>query len=142
MGVALKDLTGKVKRPVRSVSVCLDGELWARHDELTAKLDELRAQNPGRMGQASGAGGSALLQRGTCDFVVKAENAEAAGASAVIIFNEGQPGRTEVLSGTLGNTADVSLGDIFRGAGPFTLTMLVVLGLLMVFPQISLVLLK
>lgn len=55
MGVALKDLTGKVKRPVRSVSVCLDGELWARHDELTAKLDELRAQNPGKMGQASGA---------------------------------------------------------------------------------------
>ncbi len=47
-----------------------------------------------------------------------------------------------VIKSTLGNTADVSLGDIFRGAGPFTLTMLVVLGLLMVFPQISLVLLK
>lgn len=55
MGVALKDLRGKVKRPVRSVTVCLDGELWARHDELTAKLDDLRAQNPGKMGQASGA---------------------------------------------------------------------------------------
>ena len=39
MGVALKDLKGKVKRPVRSVSVCLDGELWDRHDELTRKLD-------------------------------------------------------------------------------------------------------
>lgn len=47
-----------------------------------------------------------------------------------------------VIKSTLGNTADVSLGDIFRGAGPFTLTMLAVLGLLMVFPQISLVLLK
>lgn len=47
-----------------------------------------------------------------------------------------------VIKSTLGNTADISLGDIFRGAGPFTLTMLVVLGLLMVFPQISLVLLK
>ena len=55
MGVALKDLKGRVKRPVRSVTVCLDGELWARHDELTAKLDELRQQNPGKMGQASGA---------------------------------------------------------------------------------------
>ncbi len=54
MGVALKDLRGKVKRPVRSVTVCLDGDLWARHDELTRKLDELRAQNPGKMGEATG----------------------------------------------------------------------------------------
>lgn len=44
----------------------------------------------------------ALLQRGTCTFGVKAENAEAAGAAAVIIFNEGQEGRTELLSPTLG----------------------------------------
>jgi Zn-dependent M28 family amino/carboxypeptidase len=55
------------------------------------------------------AGRVALLQRGTCDFVVKAENAENAGASAIIIFNEGQEGRTEVLTGTLGNTADVAI---------------------------------
>ncbi|HEX6355611.1 M20/M25/M40 family metallo-hydrolase [Actinophytocola sp.] len=48
------------------------------------------------------AGSVALLQRGTCDFVVKATNAEAAGASAVIIFNEGQEGRTDVFGGTLG----------------------------------------
>ena len=44
----------------------------------------------------------ALTQRGTCDFVVKAENAEAAGYDAVIIFNEGQEGRQETLNGTLG----------------------------------------
>jgi Zn-dependent M28 family amino/carboxypeptidase len=44
----------------------------------------------------------ALIQRGTCDFFVKAENAEAAGYDAVIIFNEGQPGRDETLAGTLG----------------------------------------
>ncbi len=48
------------------------------------------------------AGNVALLQRGTCTFQVKAENAQAAGASAAVIFNEGQPGRTELLSGTLG----------------------------------------
>lgn len=48
------------------------------------------------------AGRIALVQRGTCDFAVKAQNAEAAGAAAVIVFNEGQPGRQEVLSGTLG----------------------------------------
>jgi Zn-dependent M28 family amino/carboxypeptidase len=43
----------------------------------------------------------ALIQRGTCDFRVKAENAQAAGYDAVIIFNEGQPGREETLAGTL-----------------------------------------
>lgn len=44
----------------------------------------------------------ALVQRGTCTFGEKAANAEAAGYDAVIIFNEGQEGRTEVLNGTLG----------------------------------------
>jgi Zn-dependent M28 family amino/carboxypeptidase len=44
----------------------------------------------------------ALAQRGTCDFAVKAQNAINAGYDAVVIFNEGQPGRTELLNGTLG----------------------------------------
>ena len=35
----------------------------------------------------------ALIQRGTCTFEVKVANAAAAGYDAVIIFNEGQPGR-------------------------------------------------
>ena len=35
------------------------------------------------------AGNIALVQRGTCNFTVKVANAEAAGASAVIIFNQG-----------------------------------------------------
>ena len=52
---------------------------------------------------AETAGRVALIQRGTCDFVVKARNAQAAGASAAIIFNEGQPGRTDLISGTLGS---------------------------------------
>jgi Zn-dependent M28 family amino/carboxypeptidase len=43
----------------------------------------------------------ALIQRGTCDFFVKAENAQEAGYDAAIIFNEGQPGREETLAGTL-----------------------------------------
>lgn len=47
-------------------------------------------------------GNIALLQRGSCSFFLKAANAEDAGASAVIIFNEGQPGRTAALSATLG----------------------------------------
>ncbi len=47
------------------------------------------------------AGTIALVQRGTCPFRAKADNAEAAGASAVIVFNEGQPGRTAAVAGTL-----------------------------------------
>jgi len=44
----------------------------------------------------------ALIQRGTCTFEDKVTNARAAGYEAVIIFNEGQPGRQELLEGTLG----------------------------------------
>jgi Zn-dependent M28 family amino/carboxypeptidase len=49
----------------------------------------------------------ALIQRGTCDFIVKAQNAEAAGYDAAIIFNEGQAGRTDVLQGTLGDPVGI-----------------------------------
>jgi Zn-dependent M28 family amino/carboxypeptidase len=44
----------------------------------------------------------ALVQRGTCTFEEKAANAQAAGYDAVIIYNEGQPGRTDLFVGTLG----------------------------------------
>ena len=48
------------------------------------------------------AGNIALIQRGTCTFAVKAGNALAAGASAVIIFNQGNdPTREELIIGTL-----------------------------------------
>ena len=44
------------------------------------------------------AGSVALVQRGTCSFAVKAANAEAAEAGAVIVFNN----LDELLNGTLG----------------------------------------
>lgn len=47
-------------------------------------------------------GNIALVQRGTCSFAQKGEMAAAAGAAAVIVFNEGQPGRTARVDGTLG----------------------------------------
>jgi Zn-dependent M28 family amino/carboxypeptidase len=51
------------------------------------------------------AGKIALIQRGTCTFAQKAQNAQAAGASAVIIFNEGNsPDRVPLYYGTLGGT--------------------------------------
>lgn len=52
-------------------------------------------------------GSIALIQRGTCPFGDKAQNAKAAGASAVVIFNEGQPGRTDGQGGTLGAPIDI-----------------------------------
>jgi Zn-dependent M28 family amino/carboxypeptidase len=42
------------------------------------------------------AGNIVLIQRGTCPYVQKAANAQEAGASGLILFNEGQPGRTAV----------------------------------------------
>jgi Zn-dependent M28 family amino/carboxypeptidase len=49
----------------------------------------------------------ALVQRGTCNFSVKVENAVAAGYDAVIVFNEGNPGRTDLFIGTLGTPFDI-----------------------------------
>ena len=47
-------------------------------------------------------GNIALIQRGTCTFATKVTNATNAGASGVIIFNEGNPGRTGVVNGSIG----------------------------------------
>ena len=44
----------------------------------------------------------ALVQRGTCRMSVKAHNAQAAGASAVLIVNDGRPGNRGAIAGTLG----------------------------------------
>jgi len=61
-------------------------------------------------------GNVALIQRGTCDFAVKAVNAQNAGASAAVIFNQGNDaGRVGVVAGTLGETAqdgDPSPADV------------------------------
>jgi Peptidase family M28/PA domain len=46
-------------------------------------------------------GNIALIQRGGCNYGVKVLNATAAGASGVVIFNEGNPGRTAVVNGSI-----------------------------------------
>ena len=53
----------------------------------------------------SGSDDIALIQRGACAFGTKALNAQAAGAEGVIIFNQGNttdPGRQDIIGGTLG----------------------------------------
>jgi hypothetical protein len=58
------------------------------------------------------AGAVALVQRGTCGFNVKVLNAQAAGASAVIVMNEGQPGRTGLV-GLIGPASGLTIPAIF-----------------------------
>jgi Peptidase family M28/PA domain len=50
-----------------------------------------------------------LIQRGTCTFSQKVANAQAAGATGVIIFNEGNttPDRTGLVIGSLGSVPNI-----------------------------------
>jgi Zn-dependent M28 family amino/carboxypeptidase len=69
-------------------------------------------------------GGVALLQRGTCPFRAKAEQAARAGAAAAVIFDPGQG--NEALAGTLGSpgvaipvlSASAEVGRRLAQAGP------------------------
>jgi len=47
----------------------------------------------------------ALIQRGGCNFGQKVQTAQAAGASGVIIFNEGNPDRQDLLIGSMVDAA-------------------------------------
>lgn len=53
------------------------------------------------------AGHIALIQRGTCTFRIKADNAAAAGASGVIIFNQGNVVPGDDRLGLFGGTLDL-----------------------------------
>jgi Peptidase family M28/PA domain len=64
------------------------------------------------------AGRVALIQRGGCNFGVKVLNAQAAHASGVIIFNEGNPGRTDL---TIGSMVDAN-GNPFIASVPVAFT--------------------
>jgi Zn-dependent M28 family amino/carboxypeptidase len=60
----------------------------------------------------------ALIQRGTCTFEVKIANAVAAGYDAAVVFNEGNPGRTELLSGvTLGGPVTIPVVGVSYESG-------------------------
>lgn len=69
------------------------------------------------------AGNIALIQRGACTFFLKAANAEAAGAIAVVVFNQGTEDRQDLNFGTLGDagvniptiTSSFTLGSTLEG---------------------------
>lgn len=50
MGVSVDDLIGRVKMPVRSVTICLDADLQAEHDQLAEQLEVVRRENVAKMG--------------------------------------------------------------------------------------------
>lgn len=83
--------SGDVTAAVQGVDLHLDGD---RSSTSGCEASDFAGFTPGNI---------ALVQRGTCAFGDKAANATAAGASAVIIFNQGNdPGRMDLIVGTLG----------------------------------------
>jgi Zn-dependent M28 family amino/carboxypeptidase len=61
---------------------------------------------------ATVAGNVALVQRGTCPFRQKAETAQAAGALAVVIFNEGNDDPSDDRFGVINGTLDPPIDDL------------------------------
>ncbi len=59
----------------------------------------------------------APIQRGTCSFEIKVANAIAAGYGAAVIFNEGNPGRTELVTGTLGGPVSIPVASVSYADG-------------------------
>src|SRR5205085_26604 len=64
------------------------------------------------------AGRIALIQRGTCTFSQKIANAQAAGATGVIIFNEGNTAaRSGVFSGSLSSVPPIPVAFVSFAEG-------------------------
>jgi Zn-dependent M28 family amino/carboxypeptidase len=59
----------------------------------------------------------ALVQRGLCTFGIKVANAKAAGYDAVVLMNEGNPGREDVATGTLGGPVDLPVVGLSSADG-------------------------
>jgi Zn-dependent M28 family amino/carboxypeptidase len=84
--------SGDVTAPVQGVDLDLDNA------DLSASTSGCETEDFADFVE----GNIALVRRGACAFGQKATNAEAAGASGVIIMNTGTEGNTEAFAGTLG----------------------------------------
>lgn len=101
---------GTVTGPVIPVDLALGNADWPA-DPATATSGCEASDFTGL--DFSGPGDIALIQRGACFFSEKAVNAEAAGAEAVIIFNQGNtPTRTGLIVGTAANLPDGSPSNL------------------------------
>jgi len=79
--------TGDVTATVQAVDLVLPPTPGPNGSTSACEAEDFNGFVPGNI---------ALIQRGTCPYVQKAANAQEFGASAIILFNEGQPGRTAV----------------------------------------------
>ncbi len=86
---------GDVTGPVTAVDLALDGDRASTSGCEIEDFDGIDLSAPNDI---------VLMQRGACNFSVKADNALASGAEAIVIFNQGNtPDREGVLSNvTLG----------------------------------------
>ena len=98
-GIAGASLGGDFGSMYNSRSTDITAPVWA----IDLNLDPAAPVNSNTSGcQASDYNGMpdgaiALVQRGTCTFAMKFRLAERSGAGGMILFNEGQPGRTVPL---------------------------------------------
>jgi Zn-dependent M28 family amino/carboxypeptidase len=102
--------TGTVAGPVIPVDLALGNGAWPADPSTTTSGCE--ASDFAGL-DFSGPNDIALIQRGTCFFSTKAVNAEAAGAEAVIIFNQGNaPTRLGLIVGTAESLPDGSPSNL------------------------------
>lgn len=88
------------------------GDVTAAVQPVDLSLDDVGASTSGcETADFAGfpAGSVALIQRGTCTFDDKVANAQAAGAAAVIVMNQGTEGRTGVVDGYVADDAPVEV---------------------------------
>ena len=101
-------LRGHVRTPSRATS-----PRWSRPStSRSGRATPRRAGARRPTSRASPPATSRCIQRGTCTFEIKAENAAAAGAGGIIFFNQGDtadPARQGIPAVTLGNgyTGDI-----------------------------------
>lgn len=91
---------GTATAPVTAVDINLTGD---RASTSGCEADDFLGFTSGNI---------ALIQRGSCNFSVKADNAIAAGASAVIIFNQGNVDPADDRLSLFGGTLDPPVRSI------------------------------
>jgi Zn-dependent M28 family amino/carboxypeptidase len=96
--VASYSASGDVTAAVQAVDVAIPPGPDANGNTSGCEAEDFAGFAPGNI---------ALLQRGTCPFGQKVQNAADAGAVAAVLFNEGQPGRETLLSPTLGAPSEI-----------------------------------
>ena len=92
--------SGDVTAPVQAVDINLAGD---RASTSGCEAADFAGFTPGNI---------ALIQRGTCFFRVKVDNAAAAGASAVIVFNQGNVDPNDDRFGLFFGTLDPPVASI------------------------------